>query len=115
MTTREGAVSRAVGAVIDPELRRPLSELDMIQDVRVNLNHAHIAIQLTIVGCPAADRIEADVRQAALSTPGIDEVTVDVGVMTPETRSALIDRLRGGRPARQMPFGPDSLTRVILV
>jgi ATP-binding protein involved in chromosome partitioning len=74
-----------------------------------------VSIVLTIVGCPAARRIEQDVRDAAASVSGIAEVTVDVGVMTPDERRALTERLRAGRPARQMPFGPDSLTRVILV
>ena len=47
--------------------------------------------------------------------PGIAEVDVEVGVMTPSERKALTEKLRDGRPPRQMPFGPDSLTRVILV
>ena len=56
-----------------------------------------------------------DVRRAAASVDGIAEVDVEVGVMTPAERAALTEKLRDGRPARQMPFGPDSLTRVILV
>ncbi|MCT9820456.1 Mrp/NBP35 family ATP-binding protein [Microbacterium sp. W1N] len=109
------AVEAAVGAVIDPELRRPLSELDMVRAVTVDSGRAHVAIALTIVGCPAADRIERDVRAAAASVPGIAAVEVEVGVMTPAERAALTERLRGGRAARTSAFGPDSLTRVIAV
>lgn len=109
------AVRAAVGAVVDPELRRPLSELDMIRNVAVDAGRAEVGIVLTIVGCPAAARIESDVRAAAASVPGIADVAVEVGVMTPEERKALTERLRGGRAARTMPFGPDSLTRVIAV
>lgn len=105
----------AVSAVTDPELRRPIGELDMVGGVSVDGAHATVAISLTIVGCPAAQRIESDVRAAAASVPGIDDVQVEIGVMTPEQRRALTEKLRAGRPARQMPFGPDSLTRVILV
>lgn len=108
-------VRAAVSAVTDPELRRPIGDLDMVRDVAVDGNAATVSIVLTIVGCPAARRIEEDVRDAAASVSGIAEVTVDVGVMTPDERRALTERLRGGRAARQMPFGPDSLTRVILV
>ena len=108
-------VRAAVSAVTDPELRRPIGDLDMVRDVAVDGNAATVSIVLTIVGCPAARRIEQDVRDAAASVAGIAEVTVDVGVMTPDERRALTERLRGGRAARQMPFGPDSLTRVILV
>jgi ATP-binding protein involved in chromosome partitioning len=113
--TDAAAVRAAVAAVIDPELRRPLGELDMVREVTVDGAVAHVAIALTIVGCPAADRIERDVRAAASGVPGVDAVDVAVGVMSPQERQALTDRLRGGAPARQMPFGPDSLTRVIAV
>ncbi len=87
----------------------------MLRDITVERGRATVGIVLTIVGCPAADRIESDVRRAAASVDGIAEVDVKVGVMTPAERAALTEKLRDGRPARQMPFGPDSLTRVILV
>ncbi|MFS0732637.1 Mrp/NBP35 family ATP-binding protein [Microbacterium sp. 1P10UB] len=108
-------VRRRVGAVSDPELRRPLEELGMVRGVEVTDDVARVAIALTIVGCPAATRIEADVRAAAASAPGISRVEIEVGVMSPEERKSLTERLRGGRAAREMPFGPDSLTRVIAV
>lgn len=108
-------VRAAVGAVSDPELRRPISELGMVRDIAVEGATATVGIVLTIVGCPAATRIENDVRTAAASVPGIDAVEVAVGVMTPAERAELTEKLRAGRPARQMPFGPDSLTRVIAV
>ena len=112
---RAEAVRRAVGAVTDPELRRPIADLDMLRDITVQNATAHVSIALTIVGCPAAARIEAEVRAAAAAVPGIDAVEVAVGVMTPGERRALTEKLRDGRPPRQMPFGPDSLTRVIAV
>ncbi len=109
------AVAAAVGAVSDPELRRPLAELGMVKSARVEGATAHVAVALTIVGCPAADRIADDVRRAAASVPGISDVALELGVMTPAERAALTERLRGGRAAREMPFGPGSLTRVIAV
>ena len=109
------AVRAAVAAVRDPELRKPLGELDMVRDIAVDGAHARVGIALTIVGCPAADRIERDVRDAALSAPGIETVSVEVGVMTPAERAALTERLRGGKAARENPFGQDSLTRVIAI
>lgn len=114
MNAAADAVRRAVGAVTDPELRRPLDELDMVRSVSVDGSVASVEIALTIVGCPAADRIEREVRAAAASVAGIEAVELTLGVMTPAERAALTERLRGGR-ARTMPFGPDSLTRVITV
>ncbi|GAA3019732.1 Mrp/NBP35 family ATP-binding protein [Microbacterium dextranolyticum] len=112
--TNADAVRRAVGAVWDPEIRRPLDELDMVRSVHVEGATAHVEIALTIVGCPAADRIQREVRAAAASVAGIEHVDLTIGVMSPSERAALTERLRGGR-ARTMPFGPDSLTRVIAV
>ena len=108
------AVRAAVGAVSDPELRRPLADLGMLRDIRVVDGTAHVGIALTIVGCPAAQRIERDVREAAGSVAGVDAVDLAVGVMTSDERRELTERLRGGR-ARTIPFGPESLTRVIAV
>ncbi|REC97367.1 ATP-binding protein involved in chromosome partitioning [Microbacterium sp. AG157] len=110
-----GSVRAAVAAVTDPELRRPLGELDMVRDIAVSGTTAEVGIALTIVGCPAADRIERDVRDAAASVAGIEAVEIRVGVMSPDERKALTAKLRGGRAKREMPFGPDSLTRVIAV
>jgi ATP-binding protein involved in chromosome partitioning len=86
----------------------------MVRDISVSDGTAHVSIALTIVGCPAADRIASDVRTAAASVPGVTGVALEVGVMSPQERQALTERLRGGR-TREMPFGPGSLTRVIAV
>src|SRR3954454_9424833 len=106
------AVRAALGRVLDPEIRRPLPDLDMIDGVTVDGSTAIVDLALTIVGCPAADRIERDARAAALSVPGVERVEVRLAVMTPERRAALTERLRG---RRRVPFGPDSLTRVLAV
>lgn len=109
------SVRRAVGAVTDPELRRPLGDLDMLRDITVTEGVAHVGIALTIVGCPASERISSDVRAAAASVNGVTDVTLEVGVMSPAERRALTEKLRDGRAPRQMPFGPESLTRVIAI
>ncbi len=107
------AVRTALGTVIDPELRRPITELDMVGGVEVDAaGSAHVDLKLTIVGCPAADTIERDVRAATSATPGVTAVDVRVSVMTREERDALVLKLRGSRPRQ---FGPESLTRVIAV
>lgn len=111
----ESAVLGAVGAVTDPELRRSLGELQMIRAVSVKNGMATVGILLTIEGCPMAQRIERDVRDAALSVPDIHDATVDVGVMSAEERAALTARLRGKRPKATNAFTADSLTRIIAV
>ena len=113
MTDRERRVTEAVGRVMDPELRRPLSELDMVRGVSASGADVTVAISLTIAGCPAADRIERDVREAAESVVGAGHATVEVGVMSPAQRQALTEKLRG--PQKRNPFGEGTLTRVITV
>lgn len=109
------AVLAALGRVLDPEIRQPVTELDMIRGVDVQPEGSvRVDLQLTIVGCPAADTIERDVRAAAGSVDGVRHVDVDVSVMSPATRAALTERLRGDRP-RGVQFTPESLTRVIAV
>jgi len=109
-------VRTALGRVLDPEIRRPVTELDMIGDVSVTEGGAAtVAVKLTIVGCPAADTIERDVRAATASVAGVTDVAVDVTVMSREERQALTEKLRAGRAARGPQFGPESLTRVYAI
>lgn len=105
----------ALARVIDPEIRRPITELDMISGVSVDAaGSASVDLKLTIVGCPAADTIERDVRGTVASVPGVTAVAVAVSVMSPEERTALTERLRNGRP-KTLQFGPESLTRIFCV
>jgi ATP-binding protein involved in chromosome partitioning len=110
----DGILSR-LARVLDPEIRRPITDLGMVGPVSVDAaGRASVAIKLTIVGCPAADTIERDVRQAVASAPGVTSIDLDVTVMTPEERRTLTERLRGSRK-RGNPFTADSLTRVYTV
>lgn len=109
------SVREAVGRVPDPELRRPLGDLGMIRDVEVTGGAATVTVALTISTCPAAERIEREVRSAAAAVDGVEEVSITVVVMTPEERAALTAKLREGRSRAGTPFTADSLTRVIAV
>lgn len=101
----QAAIS-ALARVIDPELRLPLTELDM-----VDIDGDTVTVKLTVAGCPAAKRIQADVI-AAVEPLGM---TVNMSVMNQIERDALKAKLRGGKPPRTNPFGQDTLTRVYLV
>jgi ATP-binding protein involved in chromosome partitioning len=113
-TRIETLVREALSTVIDPEIRRPITELDMVGAIEVVGGTARVTIKLTIVGCPAADRIERDVYAAVAGVPGIDAVVVVVTIMTRSERDALTAKLRNGRP-KTLQFGPDSLTRIFCV
>lgn len=108
-------IHEQLGTVIDPELRLPLTELDMVGEISAPEDaQIRVEIRLTIAGCPRASDIEADARAAIERAIGDDPYEIAVGVMSRERRRALTDRLRSGRP-KEHPFGKDSLTRVIAV
>lgn len=120
-------VRTSLASVLDPEIRQPITELDMVDAIDVEVdaatgNPASVAVTvlLTVAGCPAARAIEREVREAiaAALSPADGGKPVpwhlEMGVMTPEQRARLTARLRGSRPSGH-PFGPDSLTRVIAV
>ena len=104
----------AVGSVIDPELRRSLGDLGMIESAEVDGATARVTVLLTIEACPKRSDIEAEVRAAALAMSGIDQIELTLGVMSADARKALSAQLHGGRKAEDR-FGPKSLVRVIAV
>lgn len=104
----------AVGSVIDPELRRSLGELGMIELAEVDGATARVTVLLTIEACPKRSDIEAEVRAAALAVNGIEQVDLTLSVMSADARKALSAQLHGGRKAEDR-FGPKSLVRVIAV
>ncbi|WP_374947071.1 P-loop NTPase [Agreia sp.] len=110
------AVRQALSRVIDPEIRKPITDLDMVGLISVDqAGRALVGLKLTIVGCPAADTIQRDVVAAASGVPGVTAVDIDLSIMNSDERTALIDKLRGSAPRRSVQFGPDSLTRVYAV
>jgi ATP-binding protein involved in chromosome partitioning len=111
------AVNTALATVIDPELRRPITELGMVESVSVDdAGRASLVVLLTISGCPLRDTITADATKAMLAVPGVAAVDVELKVMTQEQRDALKELLRGAGGQRGIPFNePGSLTRVYAV
>jgi ATP-binding protein involved in chromosome partitioning len=111
-------VTAALASVRDPEIRRPITELNMVKDVRVDPNGTvTVGVYLTVAGCPLRDTITRDVSAAVSPLDGVRSVRVDLDVMSPEQRKALQEQLRGpGRVENEIPFAkPGSLTRVYAV
>ncbi len=109
------AIHEALSRVNDPELRRPLTELGMVESVIFADGLATIAIKLTISGCPMRDRLRSDIEAAVGVIDGVNSVVINFGVMSDDERDAVKKLLRGGRE-KFNPFAqPDSLTRVIAI
>ena len=61
-TPAPDALKTALALVIDPELRRNVVELGMVDGVDVDGGRVHVTIRLTIPGCPLKSNLEAQVR-----------------------------------------------------
>jgi ATP-binding protein involved in chromosome partitioning len=114
MATRE-AVLAALGNVIDPELRKPVTELDMVRDVTVDGSAVAVRIALTVAGCPLRSSFQDQVAKEVGGLEGVASVRLDFDVMTPDERAALTSKLRGGRPADDKAIQLEPTTRVIAV
>src|SRR5437764_976644 len=112
--TRE-AVVEALGNVIDPELRKPVTELDMVRDVAIREGEVTVRIALTVAGCPLRSSFQDQVAKEVGGLDGVSSVRLDFDVMTPDERSALTSKLRGGRPADDKAIQLEPTTRVIAV
>jgi ATP-binding protein involved in chromosome partitioning len=111
------ALNAALATVIDPELRRPITELGMLDSVEASPDGTvRVAVLLTIAGCPLRETITADATAALTRVPGVTAVDVELKVMTQAQRDALKEQLRGAGGQRGIPFNePGSLTKVFAV
>jgi ATP-binding protein involved in chromosome partitioning len=95
MSIDESQVTSAVAAVTDPELRRPLGELGMVESVQVKRKKVTIGVALPVGHYPQVDELVNRVRQAVGPLPGVDEVVIETVVMEEEPRARLRMLLRG--------------------
>ena len=100
MEVNRDEVLKALEQVIDPELRRPVTELDMVRDLELHDGVVALTIVLTVAGCPLRDSFEQQVEQALAGVAGVTGAQLSFDVMTPEERQALTQKLRGGVPER---------------
>jgi ATP-binding protein involved in chromosome partitioning len=96
MPTRD-EVLKALEAVIDPELRRNIVELDMVRSVELHDDgRVDVTVSLTTPGCPIRSHFETSVRQAVTALGGVSAVSVGFDVLSDTQKAALQRKL--GRP-----------------
>src|SRR5687768_2075946 len=106
---------KALEAVIDPELKRSVVELDMVRRIDVDGDRVGVTIALTVPGCPLRSSFEEQVDRALGSVDGIANVELSFDVMSPEEKAALTTKLRGGVAERTPGISVDAATRVIAI
>ena len=109
-------IRTALASVQDPEIRRPITELNMVSTIDVSVaGHVDLTVLITIAGCPMKDTIQRDVTAAVAAVPGVTGVTLSLVPMTDEQRTTLRDQLKGGA-TKDIPFArPESRTAVYAI
>jgi ATP-binding protein involved in chromosome partitioning len=110
-------IMQALATVLDPEIRRPITDLGMVKNVDVGPGGTvMVEVWLTVSGCPMRETITRTVTDAVAKVAGVTAVRVELDVMSEEQRRELQTTLRGGKPEREIPFAsPASLTKVYAV
>jgi len=107
------AILDALSRVIDPELRRPVTELGMVRAVDIDGGRVAVTITLTVAGCPLRSSFQEQVAREVGAADGVESVELSFDVMTPEQREALVTQLRGGVERRGLSLS--ERTRVVAV
>jgi len=99
MPSREEILT-ALEAVIDPELRRSIVELEMVRAIDVADGRVHVTVSLTTPGCPIRSHFETAVRAAVGRLEGVAGVEVAFDVLSDQEKAGLQRKLgrQGGLP-----------------
>jgi ATP-binding protein involved in chromosome partitioning len=91
-------VREALKAVIDPELRRSIVELDMVRAIEVKDGGVvDVTVSLTTPGCPIKSHFQDAVVDAARRVPGVERVNVGFDVLDDRQKADLQRRLGRGK------------------
>jgi ATP-binding protein involved in chromosome partitioning len=110
-------LTAALATVHDPEIKRPITDLGMVDHLEVDeAGRVQVRVLLTVSGCPLKDTIDRDVRRALGQVDGVTAVELTLGAMSAEQRAELQQQLRGGQAPKEIPFSqPGSLTKVFAI
>jgi FeS assembly SUF system protein len=79
MDTRIDLIIEGLRDVYDPEIPVNIYDLGLIYNIDIDdTNKANIIMTLTSPGCPVADMLVEDVRQAALAVENVTDVEVEL-------------------------------------
>ena len=96
MPTSEPQLLEALRGVLDPELHISIVELDMVKGFVLDPSgrRVTVTVALTVAGCPMRTEITQRVTSALLPLDGVEEVDVQLTVMTESELSAVRDKMR---------------------
>lgn len=95
MDNRIDLIIEKLKDVYDPEIPVNIYDLGLIYNVDVDeSNKASIIMTLTAPGCPVADMLVEDARQAALAVEGVDDAQVELTFEPPWDKSMMSEEAR---------------------
>ncbi len=95
MSELETAIYAALSTVIDPEIRRPITDLGMVESIELaDDGKVTVSVLLTVAGCPMQNTIQREIQTALAKVDGVTNVAVKLGAMNDEQRAALRKKLR---------------------
>ena len=114
MSPTQESVMAALATVIDPEIKRPITDVGMVKSVSIDGSSVQVGIYLTIKACPMQSTIEANVKQAVGAIAGVTNVDIEMDVMNEQQRAELREKLQG--PQKHIPFNvPENATKVFAI
>ncbi len=90
-------VREALRAVIDPELRRDIVELEMVRSIDIHpTGVVDVTVSLTTPGCPIRSHFETAVRNAVGGLDGVTGANVAFDVLSDQEKGVLQQKLGRG-------------------
>ena len=95
MAVTQEQVVEALRPVQDPELNMSIVDLNMVKAIKIRRGRVNVTVALTVAGCPLRTEITKRVTDAVGALPGVDDVAVELTVMTEDELHAVRDKMRG--------------------
>ena len=113
--TRDDVVAVLEG-VIDPELGSDIVSLGMVPAVAVEADGVvHVTVKLTIGGCPLRADIKREIEQRVGIHPGVTDVRIEWGEMTPDERTDTMLKARWNARAQVGDTQVPATTRILAI
>ncbi|WP_053183601.1 iron-sulfur cluster assembly protein [Sunxiuqinia dokdonensis] len=95
MDARIDLIIENLKEVYDPEIPVNIYDLGLIYNIDVDENNkAHVIMTLTAPGCPVADMLVEDTKQAALTAEGVEDAHVELTFEPPWDKSMMSEEAR---------------------
>ena len=95
----ETEVLTALKKVMDPELGRSIVDLGMVRQLAIDAaGVVNFTLAFTVRGCPLRDQIAHQAQTVVAALPGVTQVLITQGEMTPEERKAVLGTAQPSLP-----------------